>query len=235
MDEAQQLLLWRWSTIAQVTSLAMAAAFFALLARLNRRAELRSWARAWSANLLALVVTYLYWQFQPVALSSAAFALYLSAKMAFVLLLIEGVWLLVKPHRRPFTTRWLVPGLAAYAVAGAWVARDLPMLGFVQHATFGGALVTFLVVLRRAAPEGLSWLTAALALRTALVLVEAAAYGLQVWPPEDGTAATLVGPAGVFLSASSSFDTAVEWLVVLGCVLAVSDRDRPSCSSPIAT
>ena len=32
--------------------------------------------------------------------------------------------------------------------------------------------------------------------------------------------------AGIFLSTSSSFDTAAEWLLVLGCVLAVSDRGR---------
>jgi hypothetical protein len=52
MDEAQQLLLWRWSTIVQLSSVAMAAAFFALLARINRRPELTWWARAWAFNLL---------------------------------------------------------------------------------------------------------------------------------------------------------------------------------------
>lgn len=38
MDE-QQLLLWRWSTAVQVASLVMIAAFFAIFARMNRRAD----------------------------------------------------------------------------------------------------------------------------------------------------------------------------------------------------
>ena len=53
MDQ-QQLLLWQWSSAVQVTSLAMIAAFFALLARFNPRAELRWWTFAWLANLVAL-------------------------------------------------------------------------------------------------------------------------------------------------------------------------------------
>jgi hypothetical protein len=69
MDETQQLLLWRWSTIVQLTSLAMVAAFFALLAHANPRPELRWWARAWTANLLALAATTIYWLVQ----SDAAF------------------------------------------------------------------------------------------------------------------------------------------------------------------
>jgi len=54
MDE-QQLLLWRLSTAVQLVSLAMIAVFFAILARVNPRAEVTWWARAWFANLLAPV------------------------------------------------------------------------------------------------------------------------------------------------------------------------------------
>jgi len=60
MDEQQQLLLWRWSTGVQVVSLAMIAAFFAIIARVNPRVEVTWWARAWIANFLALSVTLLY-------------------------------------------------------------------------------------------------------------------------------------------------------------------------------
>ncbi len=65
MDQQQELLLWQWSSAVQVTSLAMIAAFFALLARFNPRAELRWWTLAWLANLVALSVTLMYWSFQP--------------------------------------------------------------------------------------------------------------------------------------------------------------------------
>ena len=109
MDEGQQLLLWRWSTLVQVSSLAMVAAFFALLARTNRRPELKWWARAWAFNL---------------------------------------------------------------------------------------------------------------------ALAEAGAYVIQVMRPMTGPFADLVSLSGPFVSASSSFDTGAEWLIVLGSVLAVSERGR---------
>ena len=59
MTGHEQLLLWQWSTAAQMMSLAMIATFFVLLARSSRRRELHWWALAWSANLFALVVTIL--------------------------------------------------------------------------------------------------------------------------------------------------------------------------------
>jgi len=40
MDETEALLLWRWSTMLQLTSLAMVSACFALLARADPRPDL---------------------------------------------------------------------------------------------------------------------------------------------------------------------------------------------------
>jgi diguanylate cyclase (GGDEF)-like protein len=51
-------------------------------------------------------------------------------------------------------------------------------------------------------------------------VAEAVAYGLQVFAPGSGSA----GPAAWFLAASSSFDTGSEWLLALGCVIALSER-----------
>ena len=49
-----ELLLWRWSTTAQITSALMIAGFFVLvLARSVRRVEVRPWVWAWLANLAA--------------------------------------------------------------------------------------------------------------------------------------------------------------------------------------
>ena len=97
MDEQQQLLLWRWSTSVQVASLVTIAAFFALFARVNPRAELHWWARAWSANLLALTVTLLFWALQPEPLYPVVRFLYLAAKIAFVLMLMQGGWTMMRP------------------------------------------------------------------------------------------------------------------------------------------
>jgi hypothetical protein len=54
MDETQQLSVVALEHVVQLSSLAMVAAFFALLAHAEPAPELRWWARAWAANLLAL-------------------------------------------------------------------------------------------------------------------------------------------------------------------------------------
>ena len=45
-----ELLLWRWSTSAQVTSAPLIAVFFVVLGRSMRRAELWPWVQPWIAN-----------------------------------------------------------------------------------------------------------------------------------------------------------------------------------------
>lgn len=226
MGEAEQLLLWRWSTIVQLTSLAMATAFFALLARASRRGELRSWTRAWLANFLALTVTSVYWALQPVTLFPLVSVLYLAAKAVFVLLLIEGAWIMMRPRERLFQTQPAALGVIAYAVIGAALCRDLQSIGVLQHSVLGITLVGLALMLWQEEHDGLQWLIGAVALRGLLALAEAGAYILQAAKPAAGMLADLVVPAGLFLSTSSSFDTAVEWLLVLGCVLAVSERGR---------
>ncbi len=226
MEDAQQLLLWRWSTLVQLTSLAMAAAFFALLARESRRAELHSWKRAWLANFLALFVTSVYWLLQPQSLFPLISLLYLAAKAAFVLLLIQGVWMMTHHGERWYTSRQMAIGITIYAVFGAVLCRDIVSIGVLQHTVLGLTLLAFAVVLWWRPVEGLSWLAGSIAVRGVLSLIESGAYVLLAAQPEGGWLGDLVSPAGVFLAASSSFDTAVEWLMILGCVLAVSDRGR---------
>ena len=226
MGEAEQLLLWRWSTIFQLTSLAMATAFFALLARASRRNELRSWTRAWFANFLALSVTSVSSVLLPASLFPLVSVLYLAAKAVFVLLLIEGAWLMMRPHQRLYQPRHIAVGVMAYAVIGAAFGRDLFSIGILQHLVLGTALVGLAAMLWKERYEGLQWLVGAAALGGLLSIAEAGAYLLQAIAPDSGPLAGLVAPAGVFLSASSSFDTAVEWLLVLGCVSAVSERSR---------
>ena len=100
---------WRWS-----------AAFFALLARTNRRPELKWWARAWAFNLLAILVTSLFWALQSAALLPIVSRLvYVGGKSAFTLLLMQGAWAMIRPGGRLFTTRALTIGVIVYAVAAA--------------------------------------------------------------------------------------------------------------------
>ena len=226
MDDAQQLLLWRWSTSVQLTSLAMATAFFALLAGASRRPELRSWTRAWFANFLALAVTSVYWVLQPASLFPLISLLYLAAKAVFVALLMQGVWLMLHRAGRWYTTRQISAVVLIYAVTGAALCRDLVSIGILQHTVLGLTLVGFAIATWRSQQKSVQWLAAGIGIRGVLSLGESFAYVLQAVQPGAGLLGALVAPAGMFLSASSSFDTAAEWLMLLGAVLAVSDSIR---------
>jgi diguanylate cyclase (GGDEF)-like protein len=220
MDAHDQLLLWRWSTTVQVASLAMIAAFFALLVRYNPRAEHRWWARAWSCNLLALVVTLSFWALQPELLFPAVRASYLSFKLAFVLLLMQGSWTMLRPGARLIRARTLAAVVLVYGIGGAILFTDVVAIGIVQHATMAVLMVGFAGVLVRGG-TGLAWLAAGLVIRGLIAAAEAGAYVLQVVRPDTDPVRLA---AGAFLSASSSFDSGAEWLLVLGSVLAVSER-----------
>jgi len=63
------LLLWRWSTAVQATSLVMITVFFGVLARSVPLAAVRWWVRAWACNLAALGVTLCFWYFEPPAIT----------------------------------------------------------------------------------------------------------------------------------------------------------------------
>ncbi|HEX6162834.1 MAG TPA: GGDEF domain-containing protein [Vicinamibacterales bacterium] len=226
MDEAQQLLLWRWSTTVQLTSLAMVSAFFALLALANPRPELRWWARAWTANLIALFATSLYWLVQSEPLFPFVAAVYIAGKTAFAALLAQGAWTMIRPGARLFTTRALAAAIAIISIASAIVLRDITSVGIVQHSLMGAMLVALAAALWWSRAEGVTWLIGGILIRGLLAIGEAASYVLQWQRPPQGALAGLVEPAGAFLAASSSFDMGAEWLVVLGSVLAVSDHGR---------
>ena len=229
MDQQQQLLLWQWSSAVQVTSLAMIAAFFALLARFNPRAELRWWTLAWLANLVALSVTLMYWYFQPASVLPAVRAAYMASKLTFLLLLIQGGWTMMRPGARLLSTKTLVLVVIGYGVAAAVLLSGINSIGVVQSTVMGLVLVSFAIVFVRSETNELVWLAAGLSIRGVLGLVEGAAYLLQILPA-DSVMAAWRAPAASFLSVSSSFDTGAEWLVVLGCVLAVAERAQRELS-----
>jgi diguanylate cyclase (GGDEF)-like protein len=223
MDQ-QQLLLWQWSSAVQVTSLAMIAAFFALLARFNPRAELRWWTLAWLANLIALSVTLAFWYFQPPeAMRPLVRGAYMASKLTFVLLLIQGGWTMMRPGARLLEMKTLAAIVTAYGVVAALLLTGTDQVGVVQTVVMAVLLGGFAIVFFRSDTAELTWLAAALAMRALLAGAEAIVYILQVIPAEWGLTAWRAATTQ-FLSVHSSFDTGVEWLVVLGCVLAVSAR-----------
>jgi diguanylate cyclase (GGDEF)-like protein len=220
-----ELMLWRWSTTVQLSSLALIAVFFAVLSRSVRAAELRFWVLAWGANFLALAITLGYWYLQPPAwLFPPTRALYMVAKTAFVLLLMEGAWSLKRPGLGLFRARYLAPAFAGYALVAAFALTGINEIGTVQHFTMGLLLAGGCgLILKRPRDPGLTWLAAGFLVRSALSFVEAGAYALQLAPP-DSVSPALRSLIATFLAAHSSFDSGTEWLLALGCVLALSER-----------
>ncbi len=211
------ILLWRWSTAVQLTSAFMIAVFFVALSRSVRRPEVLWWKRAWIANLIALLVTLTFWVVQP----GNAFAVrvvsgaYLAAKIAFVVMIIEGSGLVRLTSRQ----RWI--GIALYGVAGGILLDSIMLLGLVLHGTLAIVFVAAAVVLvRRQKRRVVIWLAAGLTVRAAVALAEATAYAIA----NESLHTMWSAHARSFVAASSSFDTGAEWFLALGCVLVISER-----------
>jgi diguanylate cyclase (GGDEF)-like protein len=210
-----ELLLWRWSTTAQIASALMIAVFFIVLTRTVRRSELQLWVNAWLANLAALAVTVIFWFLQPTGLPFLIVRVgYIFTKTLFVALLAAGAWRFIRPRLGARENRRIVAAIAAFAVVAALLTPKIEQLGVVQSAVIAlllGASAVLLIVKR---VPGAGWLAAGFAIRAVLGVVEAIAYGAQLAPMP-----WLQQEIGIFLSAHSSFDTGAEWVIALGCVL----------------
>jgi diguanylate cyclase (GGDEF)-like protein len=212
-----ELLLWRWSTTAQIASAIVIAVFFMVLARSVRRVELRPWVAAWLANLAALCVTIVFWFWQPD--SQLSFVLlrtgYFFAKTLFVLLLAAGAWRFVRPPLSRRATRLGVAGVAVFAGVAAVTVSNINQVGVVQASTTAIVLLAAAGFLLGKRVPGAEWLAAGFTLRALLAVAEAAAYATQLRPGEW----TQSRGMGIFLASHSSFDTGAEWVIALGCVL----------------
>ena len=149
------------------------------------------------------------------------FAIYLAGKTTFLLLLLQGAWALVRPGAVLFSIRAVMTTAAVMAFLGAFVLTHLNLIGVGQHTVMAVLLGGGAIVLAR--ERVVTWLVAGLGLRAMLALVETVAYTAQVTPFFSSEMATT---AAGFLSAHSSFDTGAEWLIALGCVLAVAGRTQ---------
>ncbi|HEX6096317.1 MAG TPA: diguanylate cyclase [Thermoanaerobaculia bacterium] len=212
-----ELLLWRWSTSAQIASGLMIAVFFAVLARSVRRVELRPWVSAWMANLVALFVTSVFWFAQPqspVLFVSLRFG-YFFSKTMFVVLLALGAWAFVRRGIPRLAMKPALAAVAVYSLIAALVVDSIERIGVVQSAVIGVMLIAAALLLIVKRVDGSGWLAGGLALRGVLAVVETVAYATRVvpnaWAKSDAV--------GVFLASHSSFDTGAEWVIALGCVL----------------
>ncbi|HKO58165.1 MAG TPA: GGDEF domain-containing protein [Thermoanaerobaculia bacterium] len=209
-----ELLLWRWSTTAQVASALMIAVFFVVLSRSVRRVELRPWVAAWLANLGALGVTITFWFYQPDALPTLIalrFGYFFLKTTALVLLTLGALRFFGARPMKTVSTAMLALVLA-YAVAASFLLGTVDLIGLVQSALTAVVLIIGAWVAIR---HGAGWLGAGFALRSILGVMEAAAYGSRVFAGAQASSKEV----SIFLASHSSFDTGAEWVIALGCVL----------------
>jgi diguanylate cyclase (GGDEF)-like protein len=211
------LLLWRWSTTAQITSGIVIAIFFVVLATSVRRVELRPWVYAWLANLAALLVTSVFWFWQPQTLGALLVLrwLYFFSKTMFVVLLARGAWNIWRRSPAPLP-RAAIALVAIAAAIGSAFLDSIDRIGLAQAASIALLLGTSAILLLVTHGAGAGWLAMGFSLRAVLALVEAAAYGSRVFGISTGVPPDTLG---VFLASHSSFDTGAEWVIALGCVL----------------
>jgi diguanylate cyclase (GGDEF)-like protein len=222
-----ELLMWRWSTGVQVASALMIAVFFLALRRTGDAPTLRWWVAAWAANLAAMGVTVAFWVLQPPEpWMSLVRAAYLGAKTGFVLLVVQGAWALRRPGASLLRPAVVAAGTGGAAVAGMFLLTSVPLVGVGQAGTIALAFGACAAALVRRAPTTAvtGWLAGGLAIRALLGVAEAGAYLVRHLRPE--VASGLDTSLGVFLAAHSSLDTGAEWLLALGCVLALAERSH---------
>jgi diguanylate cyclase (GGDEF)-like protein len=211
--------LWRWSTAVQITSALLIALFFVVLARSTRRVELRVWVVAWLANLLALAVALAFWM--PAVQTHALLVLlrlpYIGLKLGFVVLLVVGAVNLGRRELSRETRMRIGITLVVATIAMALASTSLNTIGVLIHASIAvmlGSAAVWITTQRLPARE---WLAAGFAVRAALAAMECAAFGSMMMRGEANTSEMITS----FVAMSSAFDAGAEWLIALGCVLAV--------------
>lgn len=215
----EYLLLWRWSTLVQITSAWMLMVFFWAVRRSAARDDLDAWVGAWLANGLALAVTCAYWLEQPPGWMRYLLTIsYLACKTAFLLLLLLGTLAFAR-QARPSLRAPLAWVAVLALLLGPWL-RGIPAIGVAQCLLIVCLLGVAMGHCLRHRGQGLGWLALGFALRSALAVAEGIGYGMSLLEP----AGELPRQVQTFLAVHSSFDTGAEWMIALGCVLAYAHR-----------
>lgn len=212
----EQLLLWRWSTLLQITSLVMIALFFLVLSLSTKRTEFKPWVLAWLANLTCLLITVIYWLTTPT--STLMFKLsaggYVFSKTLFLLLLLKGLQRFLGRSYSALKYYNLVIISGVIALLAMIIIPSISWLGAFQSGVICITLTTGAVMAMRSNQSILIWLAVGLAARATLAFLESLSFTASILNPQlyDST-------VSLFLSAHSSFDSAAEWWIALGCVL----------------
>jgi hypothetical protein len=171
--------LWRWSTPFQLASALVIAAYFVVLARSVRCAELHAWVIAWLANLAAIGIA-LSWPHPASAVLLPFFkAGYFFAKTQFVTLLVAGATHFALEKQRPVPHGPLSIAIAAFSIVVGFVVGSLDRAGMVQSVTMGAVLIAGAMLVVRAKAPGWRWLASGFVLRMILAAAETDAYAMR--------------------------------------------------------
>lgn len=221
METSTELLLWQWSSAVQISSTLLIALFFLVYGRSAERPELRWWVAAWLANGAALSVTWAFWIFAPSGIAlPLLLAVYFACKSSFVALILLGVVALHRPEQAQRLLRPVIGVVAGFSLLGALFISNINVIGVLQASIIALVLGAAVRECLRHPGAGLGWLALGCAMRGLLGVAETAGYAYRLLvPPAD-----IPEAVGVFLAAHSSFDTGAEWVIALGCVLAITHR-----------
>jgi diguanylate cyclase (GGDEF)-like protein len=217
------LVLYRLNISGLTVSSVLIAAFFAVLWRSNRRAELRWWTYGWLANVVALVITSVFWYFEPRAgLFSIAFSAYLAAKCVYAWMHVRGAYEFIGRWPKALEARQVIPAIATLSLIAVLVITTRDRLGLVSQVIIAGGFAAGTMALIRGGPAGTSWLIIAFVARTLLSTAEAVAYAVNL---SSGTTEVMFAvPANAILAAHYALDIGCQWLLAMGMVIAIDAR-----------
>jgi diguanylate cyclase (GGDEF)-like protein len=218
VEDAVRVILGRWALGVQTGLVCLLAIFFVALARTVRLAEIRQWAWAWCADLLALTAVFVTaFTSPPLWVSRLALALYAGGKTAYVLLLVAGA----QYHLRPGTQQRLHPRqlvllVAVWSLSLAALAPEFAHVQVAQAFMVGMVLVAGSVwVLRHPKAPRSRWLGWALLAEGALFLHYVPVLLPLLWGGQ---------PLAGYIHLGSFFDAAAELLVGLGILVALESN-----------
>ena len=221
------LVLFQLNISGLTVTTVLIALFFAELRRSVRRAEMRWWVQGWLANVAALIITSLFWYFQPPAEYFAIiFAFYLAAKFAYVWLLSRGALEFCGKRPPLITAAVMAPAIVAVCVAGIFLVSTRDRLGLISQVVIAAGFAAAAIEIWRSSAPSASWLAMAFGQRALLSAVEAVAYGVNVAGEASGVEPMFSVPANAILAAHYSLGIASEWLLAMGMVIATSARTQ---------
>ena len=218
------VVLYRLNISGLTISSVLIALFFAVLWRSNRRAELRWWTYGWIANVVALVITSLFWYFEPRTGVSVVFSAYLAAKCVYVWMHVRGAYEFIGRWPKLLEPRHVIPALAGLALASLAVIHSRDSLGLVSQAIIAAGFAAGTLSLFHGNLAGSSWLAVAFAARSLHSAAEAAAYGINLSVGANEGMFTV--PANAVLAAHYALDIGVQWLLAMGMVIAIDARKQ---------